>query len=136
MEIPAAYSEAVHTVEVATRLALPGRPVRFEDLGILRLLLRFPDLDEVRGFALDVLGAVVSYDAAHGSQLVETLAAYFEHAGNQQRTARHLHVHVNTVAYRIRRISDLTGLDLDRHADRLAASVALEVLNVLTVSDG
>ncbi len=46
-------------------------------------------------------------------------------------TAAALHVHPNTVAYRVKRIEELTGLRLDHYPDRLLAQVALEILTAL-----
>jgi len=40
-------------------------------------------------------------------------------------------VHPNTVAYRIRRIQEITGLQLDHYRDRLMAQVALEIIDAL-----
>jgi DNA-binding PucR family transcriptional regulator len=105
--------------------------VAFEDLGIHRLLLQVPDLEELRSFAREVLGALTAHEARHRSGLARTLAAYLRENGSLQRAARELHVHPNTVTYRLNRVEGITGLDLDRYQDRLMAQVALEILEAL-----
>jgi DNA-binding PucR family transcriptional regulator len=103
--------------------------VAFGDLGIHRLLLQVPDLAELRGFADEVLGGLRSGDQA--SVYLATLACYFRENASPQRASRVLHVHPNTVTYRIRRVQEITGLDLGSYRDRLMAQVALEILDAV-----
>ncbi|MGW4485720.1 helix-turn-helix domain-containing protein [Amycolatopsis sp. NPDC004368] len=84
----------------------------------LLLLAAVPD-DLRRSFGTKVLGPVLAYDAAHGSELLLTLKAFLEHSGSWTQTAGALHLHVNTLRYRISRVSELTGRDLGRFADRV-----------------
>ena len=60
-----------------------------------------------------------------------TLACYLRENSSPQRAARFLHVHPNTVAYRVKRIEEITGLSLDSYRDRLTTQVALEILDAL-----
>ena len=103
----------------------------FEDLGIHRLLLQVPDLNELRSFAAEVLGKLSEHEHEHKSEYLSTLACYFRENNSPQRASRLLHVHPNTVAYRIKRIEEITGLRLDNYRDRLIAQVALEILDAL-----
>ena len=113
-------------------LAGPGGAVSaFGDLGILRLLLQVPDLAELRSFAADVLGKLSMHEHEHKSEYLTTLACYFRENNSPQRASRILHVHPNTVAYRVKRIEEITGLRLDNYTDRLIAQVALEILDSL-----
>lgn len=59
-----------------------------------------------------VLGPLLDYDRAHGSELMVTLHAYLENQRSAQKAAAVLFTHRQTVIYRIRKISELTGLDL------------------------
>jgi hypothetical protein len=130
-EVAGAYAQARRTVGTLRRLGRHGQVVAFEDLGIHRLLLQVPDLDELRSFAREVLGALTAHEARHRSGLARTLAVYLRENGSLQRAARELHVHPNTVTYRLNRVEGITGLDLDRYQDRLMAQVALEILEAL-----
>jgi DNA-binding PucR family transcriptional regulator len=103
--------------------------VAYDDLGIHRLLLQVPDLAELRSFATAVLGELIR-DRGR-AELLQTLAAWFRTGGSPQRTARALHLHANTVSYRIRRVEEIAGLDLDEYQDRLMAQVACEIVEVL-----
>jgi sugar diacid utilization regulator len=130
-EIARSYAEAHRTIETLRRLGRSGTIASFDDLGIHRLLLQVPDLMELRAFARDVLGTLSLHEREHRSEYLTTLAAYFRANSSPQRASRDLHVHPNTVAYRIKRIEEITGLRLDAYRDRLMAQVALEILTAL-----
>jgi hypothetical protein len=130
-EISRAYGQARRAVEAAQRLGRVGEVTAFEDLGIHRLLLQVPELGELREFADEVLGELVEHERRHQAGYVNTLAVYFRENGSLQRAARQLHIHPNTVTYRLNRVEALTGLELGRYHDRLLAQVALEILDAL-----
>ncbi|NMH97671.1 PucR family transcriptional regulator [Pseudonocardia acidicola] len=129
-DIARSYAEARRAIDASARMGRSGRVVAFDDLGIHRLLLQVPDLGELRAFATDVLGELVA-DREHRADLLSTLTAWFRCNGSPQRTARELHVHPNTVSYRIRRVEEIAGLRLDSYRDRLMAQVACEIVTAL-----
>ena len=130
-QIRHSYAQARRTVETVRRMGRAGRVVAFGDLGIHRLLLQVPDLAELRGFADEVLGSLSADPTGQSQVYVETLACYFRENGSPQRAARVLHVHANTVSYRVHRVEEITGLDLGSYRDRLVAQVALEILDAV-----
>jgi hypothetical protein len=130
-DIARSYGQARRTIDAVVRLGRQGQVVAFGDLGIHRLLLQVPDLAELRSFATEILGKLGGQERQRGTELLTTLACYFRENNSPQRTARSLHVHPNTVAYRIRRIQEITGLQLGNYRDRLMAQVALEIIDAL-----
>ncbi|MGH3236732.1 MAG: PucR family transcriptional regulator [Streptosporangiaceae bacterium] len=130
-EVARSYAQAQRTTQTLQRLGRSGAVSAFGDLGILRLLLQVPDLAELRSFAADVLGKLSMHEHEHKSEYLTTLACYFRENNSPQRASRILHVHPNTVAYRVKRIEEITGLRLDNYTDRLIAQVALEILDSL-----
>jgi sugar diacid utilization regulator len=130
-EVARSYAQAQRTTATLRRLGRQGTVSAFGDLGVLRLLLQVPDLAELRSFAADVLGKLAVHEQEHKSEYLTTLACYFRENNSPQRASRILHVHPNTVAYRVKRIEEITGLRLDNYTDRLIAQVALEILDAL-----
>jgi sugar diacid utilization regulator len=130
-DVARSYAQAQRTTQTLKRLGRAGTVSAFGDLGILRLLLQVPDLAELRSFAADVLGKLSMHEQEHKSEYLTTLACYFRENNSPQRASRILHVHPNTVAYRVKRIEEITGLRLDNYTDRLIAQVALEILDAL-----
>jgi PucR family transcriptional regulator, purine catabolism regulatory protein len=110
------------------RLGRTGQPVRYDQLGIYRLLCTIGNMQYLMGFARDVLGPLLDYDTQHRTDLVPTLSVYLHHHGSHKQSARILHLHTNTVAYRITRIETITGLDLSDPDNRLIAHVAVKIV--------
>lgn len=125
------YTEARRANDAAKLMTRLGSVVVFAELGIHRLLARVPDLADLRAFADEVLGDLVRHERANSTPYLTTLTVYFNENGSPQRTARRLHMHPNTVAYRVRRIEEIVGLSLSSYTDRLVIQVALEILNGL-----
>jgi sugar diacid utilization regulator len=126
--IGASYAEARRAVETAEVMAGASDVAVFADLGVHRLLSQVRDTGELGRFTRDVLGALIDYDRANGTDYCATLAAYLRENGSRQRAAALLHTHPNTVAYRVHRAEGIIGVDLGSYADRLTVQVALEVL--------
>ncbi len=132
---PRALRQAEQAIELGTRLGRAGQVIRYEDLGIYRLLLQIGDMHQLWRFAEDVLGALIGYDATHKVDLIGTLSAYLSQHESLKQTARVLRVHVNTVAYRVQRITQLTSLDLTNPDDRLVAHVAVKIIESQQAGD-
>ncbi|BBG05311.1 MULTISPECIES: PucR family transcriptional regulator [Pseudonocardia] len=127
-QVARSYSEARRALTAGLRSPVPGAVVPFAELGVHRLLLQFPDPAELRRFGDEVLGQLFADGSSTGADLLTTLSVYFEENSSPSRTARRLHVHPNTVAYRLRRVEEITGLRLDLHRDRLMAEIAVEII--------
>ncbi|MEV6949664.1 helix-turn-helix domain-containing protein [Streptomyces sp. NPDC051172] len=88
---------------------------------ILTLLAAHPEIRDPR------LTALAAHDSRHQGQLAESLLAYLNCFGDVRAAAAQLHVHRNTLRYRIRRAEELTGLDLSRPDQRLLAMLQLRL---------
>jgi DNA-binding PucR family transcriptional regulator len=123
-----ALQEARHARELAARR--PGRVhvvTGAEVTSHVALLAAVPD-EVRRAFAVRVLEPVLDYDARTGAGLRETLEAFLECSGSWSRAAQRLHLHVNTVRYRIGRVEELTGRNLAELPDRVDVYLALRSL--------
>ncbi|MFC0543309.1 PucR family transcriptional regulator [Kutzneria chonburiensis] len=84
--------------------------------------------DELRqSFCLRLLGPVRAYDQEHHSELLESLRVFLDCSGSWSQAAARLHLHVNTLRYRMGRVEELTARDLSRFADRVDLFLALEL---------
>ena len=75
------------------------------------------------------LARVSAYDAETGSDMLETLRTYTDSGCNQVECARALHVHLNTLKYRLKRIVDLTGIDLKDQDELLYLRISMKLLD-------
>ncbi|MBS1869340.1 MAG: PucR family transcriptional regulator ligand-binding domain-containing protein [Actinobacteria bacterium] len=99
--------------------------VRAHQAGSHRLLLALASTDVRDALVGSLIDPLRTYDAQRQTQLVETLATFLGSAGQWQRTADALHVHVNTLRHRLARVEQLTGRDLASMADRVDFFLAL-----------
>jgi len=116
-------------------LRLPGvttsRPVvSFEDLGVWRLLAR-PTGEDLQNLVNHWIGALIDYDRKHDSELLKTLFAYLNECGAIEATAAKLYVHRNSLRYRLMRITELTGWDLNDPEHRFHLNLACRAWLVL-----
>ncbi|GAA2234110.1 helix-turn-helix domain-containing protein [Herbiconiux moechotypicola] len=92
-----------------------------------RSLLGLIDADRVSSFHAALLGVLEEYDRRHGSALIESLRTFLSTNGVWLTAAEALHIHPNTLRYRMRRVEELTGRRLDSPEDRLDFALALSV---------
>lgn len=126
-EWPRVYREALQAMDVGKRLHLNNQIVEFNSLGVYRLLSELEDNATVEQFAMQIIGPLVRYDEDHRGSLMQTLSAYFSHHGNISQTAESLFVHRNTLLYRMDRIQELTGQDLNNADMRLSLHLSLKL---------
>jgi purine catabolism regulator len=124
---PAVYEEALQAMQLGLRLKLNKQVVEFGSLGVYRLLVELEGQPAVQKFTKEIMQPLADYDTQNRGSLVKTVQAYFDHHGNISQTAESLFVHRNTLLYRMDRIQELTGLQLDQSNVRLALHLALKL---------
>ncbi|QDY79660.1 PucR family transcriptional regulator [Streptomyces qinzhouensis] len=122
-----ALEEARHARRVAA--ARPGLvcAAGHHELASHVLLLPFVPDDVRRAFTARLLDPLREYDRRHRAELIPTLEAFLDCDGSWTRCAAQLHLHVNTLRYRVGRIEQLTGRDLARLEDKLDFFLALRM---------
>ena len=103
----------------------------FGDLGLYQLLTGLSTNPEAARFYRKTLGKLISHDDNKNSELVQTLDAFFACHGNLSQTATRLHIHRNTLTYRLEQIANITQLDLDDPDARFSLQLALKLRPVL-----
>jgi purine catabolism regulator len=122
------FRQAGQALEMARRLA-ENRPLYFPDLSVYRLLLQIEHNPEMIAFLEETLGPLLDYEGGH--DFLETLEAFFQNTGNLSQTAEALFIHRNTLLYRMERIKEILGLDLDNPSSRLAVQLALYIYRMV-----
>jgi len=126
-----AYRLTCGVLDLVQQAARGDRVVSLDTIGAYRLLLQVKRPRELQSFAESMLGTVHAYDRQHQTSLRETLDCYMSQRCNVSVTARTLHVHPNTVAYRLRRVEEMLGIDLGDPQALLHLQLALMVEAVL-----
>ncbi len=126
-EVPAAYLEARRCLDTLLTLGRTGEVSDPAGLGLARLLLGQNGPEELDQFVEGTVGPVLAYDARRGTDLVATLEAWFATGSRPTETAKRLHVHPNTVAQRLDRVTTLLGGDWRDPARGLDVQLALRL---------
>lgn len=120
------YGEAALALDVARRRPT-GEMLSQDDLGLYGLLARLPARQSLESMMESALGPLIEADSSHGSEYVKTLHAYLDADRHLERTANRLHVHPNTVRYRLAKAQRLLGVDLRDVNERFLLELALRV---------
>jgi sugar diacid utilization regulator len=134
-ELHRAVREAELVLEVITRE--PAISDALEEgiaaSGVYRLLFRalVSDPAEVRSFYEDTVEPVVRYDTQYRSELLKTLEEYLASDCNMNATARMIYAHRHTVAYRLDRVRELSGLDSASSEDRERLGLGIKAYRIL-----
>jgi hypothetical protein len=127
-ELPATF----RTVRGALDMAGDGSPpvIDLTQMTIDHLLLELGEPARLRQFATSVLGRVMEYDRTRSTELLDTARVVLDTDLDRRAAAARLHLHPNTVAQRMRRLEELTGLQFSRPADLLQLTSALTVARI------
>ncbi len=123
-EVPRSRAEADQVLRaIASDAAAPD----IADFESARMLVT---MVELRDFASDRphirsrrVATLAQHDTDHGTRYVETLCAYLDAFGDIPRAAQQANIHPNTFRYRLRRLVELSGINLDDPAERLLAEL-------------
>ncbi|MEV5612445.1 PucR family transcriptional regulator ligand-binding domain-containing protein [Streptomyces sp. NPDC052225] len=122
-----ALEEARHARRVAAARTGLVCAAGHQELASHVLLLPFVPDDVRRAFTARLLDPLRDYDRKHRAELIPTLEAFLDCDGSWTRCASRLHLHVNTLRYRVGRIEQLTNRDLSRLEDKLDFFLALRM---------
>jgi hypothetical protein len=126
--LPTSFAEAGRLLAVARSRRVPL--LAYEDAGVLQVLLTTPRarLDQ---YVSAALGPVLDKP-----ELLQTLRAWLAESGSRQSVSEQLHLHRNSVGYRVRRLKDLLGIDPLEPAARTRLHVALTAWDLVCAEDG
>ncbi|MFF8597715.1 PucR family transcriptional regulator [Streptomyces sp. NPDC015232] len=117
-ELDASWREAASAARAASAQPRLGPLAEWAAIGPYRMLTALP--------AAEPDPAVRALLAPAHAELARTAEVFLDHAGQAGRTATALGIHRQTLYYRLSRVEQLTGLDLDAGEDRLLLHMALK----------
>jgi len=114
--------KSMEQAELALKVGITSGKKKFfgyEALGFYKVLFNVSNRKELETFRLEVLGPLNDYDQRHKGELLPTLTAYLEDTENLALVADRLHIHRNTLRYRMQKVEELTGRNLNDTQDRM-----------------
>ncbi len=126
-------NEAFMFVDVAGELSEEGSPqaMLFSDLEIFKLLCQLEDPSMLLEYVPEGLQKLYNYKKPQRDDLIVTLKTYLDRNQNLSKTAQELYVHYKTAAYRIEKITKITGIDFDNANEVLAVRIGLVVYKMI-----
>lgn len=122
------YKEAKQAIQISEKTPNPKEIISFYDLGIYRLIYTQNRDKEIQVYLQETVGKLIEYDREKNTELIRTLQVFFECHGNLKRVSEVLFTHYNTILYRMERIQEISGCNLDCPEDRFNLEVALKLL--------
>lgn len=130
-ELPKSRAEAAELLALHGTAGRGDPVLRFEDawaeVVVHRAATSVPLADLLIGGPLPDL---VAHDHDNGTDYVGTLAAWLDQQGDLRKAARQLHVHPNTLRYRLRRLAEIADIDVSAPRTRLALQIQLTALRI------
>ncbi|WP_162938449.1 helix-turn-helix domain-containing protein [Mycobacterium kyogaense] len=127
--LPAAFRAVRGALDLAAGAGAPA-VIDLTQLTVDQLLLELGDTARLTEFATSVLGRAMDYDRTRSTALLDTARVVIDAGLDRRAAAARLHLHHNTVAQRMRRLEELTGLAMSRPADLLQLTSALTVARI------
>jgi hypothetical protein len=135
---PADVRRALEEAELVLGVRAAGGGATGEEIGdgtyrlLFRVLASHPE--EVRSFYDDTIAPLVRYDEQYSTDLLGTLSSYLGNDCNMNATATAIHAHRHTVAYRLERVKELSGLDPLKSEDRERLGLGLKAYRIIAPS--
>lgn len=129
-QVNKSLKDAEKAVEAA-KTYVNQQVIDFDTLGIYKIFCQDHLKEELNSFYKSTLEPLVTYDRKRDTELVKSLIIYFETNGNLKKMSEMLFTHYNTVLYRINRIQEITGKDLEDEGDRYGLQTALKIMKIL-----
>ena len=132
---PAEFGRAIQEAELVLDVLRQSDAPIAQDIGtgtyrlLFRVLASHPE--EVRSFYEDTVAPIVRYDDQYRTDLVGTLESYLDQNCNMNATAAAIYAHRHTVAYRLERVKELTGLDPMLSEDRDRLGLGLKAYRII-----
>jgi DNA-binding PucR family transcriptional regulator len=108
-----AYDQALKALELGSRLKESSHIYQYKDFAIYYMLELIAEKRHIADFCNPLVSSLIEYDNKNSSVYAETLSAYLNCGRNAKKTADILHIHRNTMSYRLKKIEELTGIDWD-----------------------
>jgi DNA-binding PucR family transcriptional regulator len=129
-----AFEEARHALLGAAVLRRQPGVVTYDELGPYKYLLRIALDAGVRDATVDAVSLLADYDRERGASLLATLEEFLSRRGNITTTSEALFVHANTLRQRLRRVGEISGIDL-RRDDWLMIEIAVKMVRLRAALD-
>jgi Purine catabolism regulatory protein-like family. len=130
LKVSGSYREAMESLKIGEKLWGKGRTYLFDDVGVYKILAKLTGDDDAKEYILSKLGPLIEYDKKYRSQLIRTFKEFLDNRMNIKKTADKLYIHRNTLIYRIDKIKELLGTELNDEEEVFGYHMALKLMDL------
>ncbi len=125
------YNDARACFDIIDRFPFRERRlIDYKELGIYRFLLK-KSTEELESYLEDILGPLLRYERSRSGDLVETLICYAKYNWDLKTFAARLNIHYNTIYYRMKRIKEILGVDIEDADNWASVQLACQIYEFL-----
>lgn len=133
-EIAESYQQASYVLDFLEATERKNIIYYYKQLGIMRLLWKI-NQEELKQFTTEYLAKLIKYDKGNSTEWLDTLGVYLEEGGSIQQAAKRLFIHPNTMSYRVKRIKEILGIDLQDQEVQLNLLAAYKICKYILEDD-
>ncbi|EOR24048.1 hypothetical protein A499_09574 [Niallia nealsonii AAU1] len=128
-DVPKSFREARTVLEVRERFPQEaGTFFHYQELGIYQFLDILLEKRRQDGSENVAIRNLKEYDQTHNTELLATLEIYLDEGESMQKTAARLHIHPNTLAYRLKRMIEIMEVDLSVPSQKFMIYLDLKLM--------
>ncbi|MEH7303815.1 helix-turn-helix domain-containing protein [Neobacillus drentensis] len=128
------FVEANKCIKFLKNYLFDHRVLSYTDLGVQRFILQ-NSKEELNDFIQEVLGPLIQYEQSRKGELLSTLIVYLDQNQNIKKTADSLHIHTNTLSYRLKRIEEILATDLNDSQPLFNIHLAINIYQCIKAKD-
>lgn len=129
LEIPLGFHHAMTAAKYNMFNPYESPIISYQDIALPYIFNLLMDSGDIRDFKCSSIDILYAYDRKHHSQLLSTLKCYLSNGNDSGLTAKELHIHRNTLSYRLHKISEISGIDLNNGYQLLHAHFYIMILS-------
>ncbi len=130
MDLKKGFDQALKALEIGQLVSGKGAITHYDELGVYRVLSIYGSHPETVKFSQELLGVLSKSDQFNNTDYINTLDSFLQSNCNLREASLKLYIHYNTLRYRLSKIEEITGVDLNSSEDRLSFQLALRIMRL------
>jgi purine catabolism regulator len=125
------FNDAVQSIKIGKKSSGRNSIIHFDLLGIYRILGQFDNQTELKSIYQETIGILEDHDINHRANLTDTLSQYFINNFGLTETSEKMFIHINTLKYRLQKIEELTGYNINHSEGRFFLYLGLKIKEII-----
>lgn len=131
-KIESSYVQALIVLDIKEKLPNETQAIwGYSDLGIYQIINNVIEIRKKDSYENPFIKRLCEYDIKHNQRFLETLEVYLDYDCNTYETANVLHIHTNTLNYRLKRIREIGSIDLNDFNQKIGIYIDLKIQKLL-----